>query len=139
MPYADPERKREYDRERMRRLRLREPERVEVARARWRQKKLDEGLCTNCGKEIWLRSDRFDRARCWDCVGRKELAEAVAAYEAMFGSEPEPNLDLRPLRVECASVSSSQERFPAVSEEAERPQIPHSQAAESRWAPLAPA
>ena len=102
MSGRDLERKRAYDRERMRRLRAdpeyldwkaRNPDRAEEIRRRWRDKKYAEGLCTRCGKEVWAYKDGgLDRAICGTCQTVKEWGRA--AYDAA-GEEPlEPLLHL---------------------------------------------
>jgi hypothetical protein len=79
---------RDPDREYQRLLRLRDPDRVEATRMRWRRKKLDEGLCTNCGNEPWLSENGYDRTICWTCLSAKEFAR-IEQHAASLGLPPE--------------------------------------------------
>ncbi len=93
------ERKRAYDRDRMRRLRADpeyrdwkacHPDEAEEIRRRWRDKKSAEGLCTRCGKDVWVYNDGLGRAICGTCQTVKEVGRGV--YDAAGEGPLEPLL-----------------------------------------------
>ena len=79
-----------------RRYRLLHPDKAEQARCRWRDKKNAEGLCSRCGREVWVFDDGLGRAICLTCQNVKQWGR-VAWDEA--GENP-PTAPLRPIQAD---------------------------------------
>jgi hypothetical protein len=84
--WLHPERKRERDRERKRERYATDAEyreRVLRQKREWKAKRMEQGLCSNCGQP------RLSEWLCWDCLNKKQF-QAIEAKAREAGVDVSP-------------------------------------------------